>query len=1129
MNYLRGAVSAISAPYQYYKDINPSTLTGAIDVIVVKRPAPDGSEELVCSPFHVRFGKWQVLRPAEKKVNVSVNGRQIPYNMKIGDAGEAFFIFETESDVPDDLITSPLLEATRPGEKNGTSVKGGKFGAKEMGEGEGASESGGGDMPEPEPLDLDADSSEKAPARQGTDDTSEAPSESKSPASPSSVFAFPKAVVKAAIETERDHRNKAKDRVVATHNAIKAGGIKELSSELYPVPDKGDEALPEIKEGDVQPVDVVYTKDMAIDASGYGSSHPQERSNSPFVAGSSKEPSRSPRVGPHHSHSNNKQELQGVPFPTMRATSEPPPEHEASYSSPRKHPLLPVQTSNTAGPSELPAQPGEEYSWEWGAFPQKSPMEADFPRPLFPMVVNEVMAKGKGKEVSPNHNEQLSDSEAMSAARADMHRSVSVPPDFEGTPVVSQKAARDRNQRQDDAAFGSGARLRVSDGDPYLFELDVFGGEQIFFELSLIDHDGDGWMEEEVEAARRFDEGKVNFDRFLDDEGIVRDERLVVRWTSDKYITREDGSPLMDALVVWRESAIQDKSGSTTPTNARNSHIMPSLDARAATLGDESHQQRSSSWISWWSRSRTNSSIKQEVPGKAGRPALREIRTVPPQAEVVKKSRRDISVGPELRPLEADLRSMSMPTSPPGADILDAVPEQPAGNEAVESRKKRYAKTLRLSSEQLKGLDLKPGSNTITFSLSATGAAACTAKIFVWDSTDLVVISDIDGTITKSDALGHVFAMVGRDWTHLGVAKLYTDICRNGYKIMYLTSRAIGQADATRYYLKGIKQNDYQLPEGPVIMSPDRLFASLHREVIMRKPEVFKMACLRDIQRLFGGQNPFYAGFGNRITDALSYRSVNVPSSKIFTIDSNGEVKMELLELAGYKSSYIHMTDLVDQMFPPIHKNWAPEFTDFNYWKPPIADFALPDLTPPSPALSARSDTSNQSTLARLRNFSLVGSRQSNNMKKFDLSSLASDVTKNESPQRSATLRQMSSFERLTNALGGLTRSSSPSFESRSQSPVSQSSTYLDSGSEDEDDDLENQKIRRRRERTRSMESMPGSLPGSVDDELHFGSDHEESDEDALSDKDKNVDEAAEADFDDDLLATGEMESVPFL
>ena len=114
MNYLRGAVSAISAPYQYYKDINPSTLTGAIDVIVIRRPADNGDSELVSSPFHVRFGKWQVLRPSDKKVNVFVNNARIPFDMKIGEAGEAFFVFETDEDVPEDLITSPVLHPTTP-------------------------------------------------------------------------------------------------------------------------------------------------------------------------------------------------------------------------------------------------------------------------------------------------------------------------------------------------------------------------------------------------------------------------------------------------------------------------------------------------------------------------------------------------------------------------------------------------------------------------------------------------------------------------------------------------------------------------------------------------------------------------------------------------------------------------------------------------------------------------------------------------------------------------------------------------------------------------------------------------------------------------------------------------------
>ena len=37
----------------------------------------------------------------------------------------------------------------------------------------------------------------------------------------------------------------------------------------------------------------------------------------------------------------------------------------------------------------------------------------------------------------------------------------------------------------------------------------------------------------------------------------------------------------------------------------------------------------------------------------------------------------------------------------------------------------------------------------LTFSLSATGTVACTAKIFLWDHSDHIVVSDIDGTITK--------------------------------------------------------------------------------------------------------------------------------------------------------------------------------------------------------------------------------------------------------------------------------------------------------------------------------------------------------------------------------------------
>ena len=100
------------------------------------------------------------------------------------------------------------------------------------------------------------------------------------------------------------------------------------------------------------------------------------------------------------------------------------------------------------------------------------------------------------------------------------------------------------------------------------------------------------------------------------------------------------------------------------------------------------------------------------------------------------------------------------------------------------------------------------------------------------------------------------------------------------------------------------------------------------------------MACLRDIKNLFGpSHNPFYAGFGNRLTDALSYRSVNIPSTRIFTINSYAEVSVDLLTLTKYKSSYVSMRDLVDHFFPPVTLlNSDEQFTDFNYWRDAIPD-----------------------------------------------------------------------------------------------------------------------------------------------------------------------------------------------
>lgn len=86
---------------------------------------------LACSPFHVRFGKFSLLQPYEKKVSLfglvslhhlralqvefMVNHVKQSHAMKLGEGGEAFFVFETYDEIPESLQTSPIVSpATSP-------------------------------------------------------------------------------------------------------------------------------------------------------------------------------------------------------------------------------------------------------------------------------------------------------------------------------------------------------------------------------------------------------------------------------------------------------------------------------------------------------------------------------------------------------------------------------------------------------------------------------------------------------------------------------------------------------------------------------------------------------------------------------------------------------------------------------------------------------------------------------------------------------------------------------------------------------------------------------------------------------------------------------------------------------
>lgn len=90
-------------------------------------------------------------------------------------------------------------------------------------------------------------------------------------------------------------------------------------------------------------------------------------------------------------------------------------------------------------------------------------------------------------------------------------------------------------------------------------------------------------------------------------------------------------------------------------------------------------------------------------------------------------------------------------------------------------------KTLNPSPEQLMSLPLHHGQNVIEFQFGASTTIKAYIYVLEWKSR--MIISDIDGTVTRSDLLGHLLPPIGVDWTHSGVAQLFSDITNNGYEV----------------------------------------------------------------------------------------------------------------------------------------------------------------------------------------------------------------------------------------------------------------------------------------------------------------------------------------------------------
>lgn len=203
-------------------------------------------------------------------------------------------------------------------------------------------------------------------------------------------------------------------------------------------------------------------------------------------------------------------------FPT-RATSEPPPD---------TMPAVPESSFTSPGPSPSPTPPIvhshqkqrhlQEYSWEWGAFPTPSPQNAFFPS-----------AKGKEKI------QAIDDFDAAEEdAEADNEN------DDSGGKSWKRRGRKSQNKHklEGDPLVLSSGRIRADETDPTKYILEMEGYE-VGFELSVVGN-GDDFSHfhelDTLKAARIFDQAQVPFQSFLNDESIVRDEMLIIRWAGSR-------------------------------------------------------------------------------------------------------------------------------------------------------------------------------------------------------------------------------------------------------------------------------------------------------------------------------------------------------------------------------------------------------------------------------------------------------------------------------------------------------------------------------------------------------------------------------------------------------------------
>jgi len=855
--------------------LNRSTLSGCIDVIVVKHP--DGT--LKATPFHVRFGKMHLLYSSEKVVEITVNNEPMPFNMKLGAAGEAFFVREVKNteqdDVPQYMSTSPIGTPS----PRGTLSE--RVNAK--------------DVEEQESVLL------ASRMRQMLQENPEAVAE---------MIAQEQ---QEASEAERDGDGPPSDK----------DGEQKFNWHW------GWGSLPRIQSNDK----------MLRDSQ--GSSDADQREEAVITVSDTEEKAESTLFS-----------LFKRPKPEYLSTSDNSYAYADYITSPKGQEVeeddedseieVTVEVDADFDIGEEDGE-GNDVFFDMDEVAPDSPPAEYFSAPGTPM--NGLREDG-GLSTSEYHTIftplQRDPEYGTSPSRNELTNSFAN--------VRTGKAALSEESDSSLRAWTPEVSKKLSVQEDLLHSLTrgKLGQSDLNVELSMCSKElFDSYSMSLEKANEIFNGSLVTHEALSNDPALLtKTQDLAVRIQSHIFPWKIAFPALMSALLF-------DQPLDVSTLKRLEEEVIKKQDNKRA-------------WISWLYPSRWR---KAAVPGEdvpkfteseEDEPVEEEEVSVaiPSKQESLPKLKRrhlDRTISPTRSRSTPDvgqvLAARGSKDKPPSTiDKIDAkmtgITPGTVSPSASEKRKgdgdEKLRKSLRPTLEQIQQMNLKPGANSISFSVNTElrGTQTLVGTIYLWDHDAKLVISDIDGTITRSDALGHVLPMVGRDWSQSGVAKLFSAIREAGYHIVYLTSRAIGQAQTTRNFINNLRQDgDVYLPKGPIFMSPDRLFWAFNREIIRRKPEEFKIACLQDIARTFPvGTNPFNSGFGNRPTDLVAYQAAGVPTGRVFIINPSGTITTFN---RAYKSTYHSMTDLVKEMYPHTQehsKGVSQDYNDWNYWKIPVLE-----------------------------------------------------------------------------------------------------------------------------------------------------------------------------------------------